>query len=207
VGLNVIAEYRGAPESLDRIIVDAHYDTQLGTPGCYDNASGVAGIFGVLDQVIGAALPINIDFVAVSGEEIGMHGSSYLCMDLKERNLLQHVRGCICLDQISAGEKLWIWSTRGEFREAVLASVKASGLDRLGPLQVDDPMPGCDMWPFHVEGVPSCLYMWWRLPDYHKPTDTLEKVEMEKLATTVDAAFSLLRSLSQVPATSGLREP
>lgn len=193
---NVIAEYRGNPGSRERVIVDAHYDTQLNTPGCYDNASGVAGLFGLLRRVQAARLPVNIDFIAVASEEIGMQGSSYLAMDLKDRDELKYIQACICLDQISAGETLWIWAGPKDFRQMVIASVKESGLDRLGPMQVDDPMPGCDMWPFYVEGIPGCLYMWWRLPDYHKPTDTYDKVDMAKAEGCVEAAFSLLRSLN-----------
>lgn len=199
---NVIAQYRGAPETDNRVIVNAHYDTQLNTPGCYDNASGVAGLFGLLRRVKEARLPLNIDFVAVASEEIGMHGSSYLAMDLKERGELNQIRACICLDQISAGEKLWIWAAPAQFREMVMASVHEAGLDRLGPVQVDDPMPGCDMWPFHLEGIAGCLYMWWRLADYHKPTDTFDKVDMKKVEGCVEAAFCLLRSMhrAQAPA-------
>jgi aminopeptidase YwaD len=189
---NVIAEYRGKPDTAERIVVDAHYDTQLGTPGAYDNASGVAGLFGLLTRVQAARLPLNIDFVAVAGEEVGMHGSSYLVMDLKERDELTQVRACICLDQISAGDTLWIWAAPHPFREKVLASVREAGLDRFGPMRVDDPMPGGDLWPFHVEGVPACLYMWWRLPDYHRATDTMAKIDLEKVTGCVEAAYRLL---------------
>jgi hypothetical protein len=38
--------------------------------------------------------------------------------------------------------------------------------------------------------------MWWRLPDYHTPSDTIDKVEMPKLEATVDAAFRLLRTMT-----------
>lgn len=195
VGYNVIAEYRGRPETSDRVVVDAHYDTQLDTPGAYDNASGVAGLFGVLDALQSMNLPINVDLVAVSGEEIGMHGSTYFVRDLKERGQLESINACICLDQISAGDTMWIWATEGAFREAALAAAKSAGLGQLGPIRVDDPMPGCDMWPFHLQRIPSCLYMWWRLPDYHKATDAMDKVEEPKLVGVVQATVNLLRTL------------
>lgn len=197
VGYNVIGEYRGDPSTEEFVIVDAHYDTQLDTPGAYDNASGTAGLVGVLDRLLEKRLPINVDVVAVSGEEIGMHGSSFLARDLRERGKIKSLRACICLDQISAGETMWIWASQGPFRQAVLAAAESAGLPRLGPVRVDDPMPGCDMWPFHLEGVPVCLYMWWRLPDYHKATDTLDKVEEPKLTAAVNAATNLVTMLAQ----------
>lgn len=196
-GYNVIAQYRGDPDAEDLVIVDAHYDTQLETPGAYDNASGTAGLLGVLDRLLETRLPINVDIVAVSGEEIGMHGSTYLARDLRERGKIKSVRACICLDQISAGETMWIWASRGSFRQAALAAADLAGLPQLGQIRVDDPMPGCDMWPFHVEGVPVCLFMWWRLADYHKATDTLDKVEQAKSTAAVDAVVNLLAALAQ----------
>ncbi len=199
---NVIAQYRGDPSTDEFVIVDAHYDTQLNTPGAYDNASGTAGLVGVLDRVIELRLPLNIDIVAVSGEEIGMHGSTYLARDLRERGQLKSLRACICLDQISAGETMWIWATKGPIREAAIAAAEAAGLANLGRIKVDDPMPGCDMWPFHVEGIPACLYMWWRLPDYHKATDTSEKVEEPKLVGAVQATVNLLATLAQTKPSS-----
>ena len=197
IGYNVIAEYRGDSGTADWVIVDAHYDTQLDTPGAYDNASGTAGLIGVLDRLLELKLPINVDIVAVSGEEIGMHGSTYLARDLRERGKLRSLKACICLDQISAGETMWIWATKGQFRETAVAAAESAGLAELGPIRVDDPMPGCDMWPFHLEGIPSCLYMWWRLPDYHKATDTMDKLEEPKLAGAVRAAVNLLATLVQ----------
>ena len=40
------------------------------------------------------------------------------------------------------------------------------------------------------------MYMWWRLADYHTPTDTMDKVEVLKLEATVDAAFQLLLGMA-----------
>jgi len=192
---NVIGEYRGAPSTTKRIVVDAHYDTQLDTPGAYDNASGVAGLFALAERVRGTRLPINIDFVAVASEEIGMHGSSYLVMDLVERGDLENVSFCICFDQISGGDTLWLWVGPDGVREKVVRSAHAANLGRLGPIRVDAPMPGCDMWPFYQKGVPGCLYMWWRLPAYHKLEDTIDKVDMAKLHGCVEAAYLLLKDL------------
>jgi aminopeptidase YwaD len=192
---NVIAQYRGSRSS-ERFFVDAHYDTQLETPGCYDNASGVAGLFGLLRRLREEKLPVNVDIAAVASEEIGLLGSSYLVRDLAERNDLRNVKACLCFDQISAGDTLWLWAGPDDFQQRVVASARAADLDKLGDMRVDPPMRGCDMWPFWAEGIPSALYMWWRLPDYHKPTDTFDKVEMQKVEGCVDAAFHLLRDLS-----------
>jgi len=38
--------------------------------------------------------------------------------------------------------------------------------------------------------------MWWRLPDYHKATDGMDKVEEPKLVAVVQATVNLLRTLA-----------
>jgi aminopeptidase YwaD len=202
--LNVIASYRGNTNTSQRVVVIAHYDTQLTTPGCYDNASGVGSMVDLAIRVKTARLPINVDFVAVASEEIGMHGSTYLVQDLKERGELRNVAACICIDQVSAGDGVSVWAGPEDFRERVLFSVRESGLGSMAPVKVDDPMPGCDMWPFWVEGIPGCLLMWWRPPPYyHRPEDTLEKADMSKVRAATDAAFHLVKGLARSPVDAG----
>lgn len=200
IAYNVIAKYRGKPESERRFVVNAHYDTQLDTPGCYDNASGVAGLFGLLSRLQEQETPVNVDFVAVASEEIGLIGSSYLARDLVERGEMDNIDACICFDQISAGERLWLWAGPETLRDKVIASTQRARLGRYGEVDVDAPMKGCDMWPFWVEGIPAVLFMWWRLDDYHRRTDTIEKVEMGKLTGCIEAAYYLLCDLGGVPA-------
>lgn len=195
---NVVAAYRGNPSAETKIVVDAHYDTQLNTPGCYDNASGVAAMIGVASKVVQAHPAVNIDFVAVAGEEIGMFGSSYLADRMAESGELESVDACICLDQVSAGDTLWLWASE-ELREATIDSATKAGLTELGDLRVDAPMPGCDMWPFVAHDVPGALFMWWRLPDYHRPTDTLEKVDMRKVERSAEAAYILINDKFVTP--------
>jgi hypothetical protein len=55
-GSNVIAEHRGRLDGAERIIVDAHYGTRLDTPGWYDNAPGVGGLYGGLERLKQAGL-------------------------------------------------------------------------------------------------------------------------------------------------------
>jgi Zn-dependent M28 family amino/carboxypeptidase len=64
---NVIAQF--GPESAERIVVGAHYDTAGPLPGADDNASGVAGLI-ELARLLGAQqLPVRVELVAFSLEE------------------------------------------------------------------------------------------------------------------------------------------
>jgi aminopeptidase YwaD len=102
---NVIARYRGSDRP-ERIVVCAHADTSLNTPGAYDNASGLGGLYELASRVVDAKLDINIDFIAFACEEQGFYGASYYVNRLKERGELADIRFVVNLDQISGGDYL-----------------------------------------------------------------------------------------------------
>ena len=64
---NVVAQF--GPESKERIIVGAHYDTAGALPGADDNASGVAGLIELARLLSGQQLPLRVELVAFSLEE------------------------------------------------------------------------------------------------------------------------------------------
>ena len=98
---NVIAHF--GPESAERIVVGAHYDTAGPLPGADDNASGVAGLI-ELARLLGAQqLPIRVELVAFSSEEppyfrtTGM-GSSVHAESLRKQGV--RVRAMFSLEMI-----------------------------------------------------------------------------------------------------------
>ena len=194
---NVVSSYRGNPGTDEHIVVCAHYDTQIGSPGAYDNASGTAGMFGILEHLLQTKAPVNVTFIGIAGEEVGMFGSEFYVNDLVERGLLEHVRYCVCLDQISGGEFFWLWCTDPDLRRAGQEAIAAAGISELGPVHVDDNKPGADHWAFHARGVPACLLMWWRQEDYHRSSDTFDKADMNRAAVAVAAACNLVDTLAK----------
>ncbi|TCP57476.1 peptidase M28-like protein [Tamaricihabitans halophyticus] len=194
---NVIARYRGRPDSAEHIVVCAHYDTQIGSPGAYDNASGTAGMFGVLEHVQREQLPVNVTFIGIAGEEVGMFGSHYFVNDLAERGLLDEVSHCICLDQISGGDFFWLWCTDPTLRELGLRAIQSAGVEELAPVHVDDNKPGADHWAFHERGIPACLLMWWRQAEYHRSNDTFDKADFGRVEVAVKSATGLIDLLAK----------
>jgi Zn-dependent M28 family amino/carboxypeptidase len=98
---NVIARF--GPESAERLVIGAHYDTAGPLPGADDNASGVAGLI-VLAELLGKQPPpIRVELVAFSLEEppffgtTGM-GSSVHAESLRKENV--KVRAMISLEMI-----------------------------------------------------------------------------------------------------------
>ena len=98
---NVIARF--GPETEERIIVGAHYDSAGPLPGADDNASGVAGLI-ELAQLLGRNVPaLQVELVAFSLEEppyfrtTGM-GSSVHAQSLRQQNV--RVRAMFSLEMI-----------------------------------------------------------------------------------------------------------
>jgi Zn-dependent M28 family amino/carboxypeptidase len=66
---NLVVEKGGSKPDLSYIILGAHYDTVLGTPGADDNASGVAGLLELARLLKDQPLKHTVKFVAFPHEE------------------------------------------------------------------------------------------------------------------------------------------
>jgi len=98
---NVIARF--GPETEERIIVGAHYDTAGALPGADDNASGVAGLIELARLLGRQPPPMRVELVAYTLEEppyfgtTGM-GSSVHAESLRKENV--RVRAMFSLEMI-----------------------------------------------------------------------------------------------------------
>jgi Zn-dependent M28 family amino/carboxypeptidase len=66
---NLVVEKEGSKPELSSIIVGAHYDTVVGTPGADDNASGVAGLLELARLLKNHPTRHRVKFVAFPHEE------------------------------------------------------------------------------------------------------------------------------------------
>jgi len=98
---NVIAQF--GPETQERIVVGAHYDTAGELPGADDNASGVAGLIELARLLNQQQLKVRVELVAFSTEEPPYFGTtgmgSYVHADsLRQQNV--RVRAMFSLEMI-----------------------------------------------------------------------------------------------------------
>jgi Zn-dependent M28 family amino/carboxypeptidase len=68
-GFNVIAELVGTALPDEIVVVGAHYDAEVKTPGADDNASGVAGMLELARRFAGRPMGRTVRFVGFTNEE------------------------------------------------------------------------------------------------------------------------------------------
>jgi Zn-dependent M28 family amino/carboxypeptidase len=66
---NIVAERRGDTAPGEIVVVGAHYDSVLGSPGANDNGSGVAALLELARLLADQPLPLTVRFVAFVNEE------------------------------------------------------------------------------------------------------------------------------------------
>lgn len=90
-GFNVIAETRGTSQPDEIIIIGAHYDAEVNTPGADDNASGVAAMLELASRFAGETTDRTIRWVGFTNEENsnsagGVMGSFFSARESQNRN-------------------------------------------------------------------------------------------------------------------------
>jgi hypothetical protein len=198
---NVIGMIQG--KSNKTIVVSAHYD-HLGKsdkeyfPGADDNASGTAALLELAEEFSNKKnLEYNIMFLATSGEEAGLLGSFYhvnhpdfnadniicnLNLDMISRVDDKHTNGkylyCIGTDQsveidnlIKKADSLY---DKCSFDFSLNNSKDPSGL-----------FTRSDNYNFYKKGITSIQFFSGLHQDYHKPTDTADKIDYENLESRV----------------------
>ncbi|MDX6614473.1 MAG: hypothetical protein QOD75_3659 [Blastocatellia bacterium] len=98
---NVIAQF--GPDTSERIVVGAHYDTAGPYPGADDNASGIAGLIELAYLCGKSAFPLRIELVAFTLEEpphfrTPQMGSAVHASSLKQQGV--RVRTMLALEMI-----------------------------------------------------------------------------------------------------------
>ncbi|MCI0670119.1 MAG: M28 family peptidase [Myxococcaceae bacterium] len=100
---NVVATF--GPESGQRVVVGAHYDTDGPLPGADDNASGVAGLLALARLLGERPPPLRVDLVAFALEEqphfrTSSMGSAVFARSLREAGV--RVRAMLSLECIGS---------------------------------------------------------------------------------------------------------
>lgn len=194
---NVVAVLPGADETLrsEYIVVGAHHD-HIGVrdgrvhPGADDNASGVATLLLVARELArGDSLGRSVLFVTFSGEEAGFQGSRHFLsvppVPLESINVM------INLDMVgrlaSGGLAVRGWDELPPGFEGRLGMTEA----RLHP-RGTRLLPG-DGDRFRGAGVPVIAFFTGTHPEYHRTTDTADKLDLSGMNRIARLVAQLVR--------------
>lgn len=194
---NIIGIIPGTnPDMKDEsVIVSAHYDhIGLGWPGANkqnigkihfgadDNASGVAVML-ELAHLLGKTLKPQrtIIFVAFTSEESGLLGSKYYVKNMK-RFPAKKVIGVLNFDTVGrlGKNKLFVLnsSSAQEWRFIFMGTSYVTGIEAE---MVTQDLDASDQRSFIEIGVPGVQFFTSPHEDYHKPTDTPDKIDADGL--------------------------
>lgn len=212
---NVIGVLRGSDPKLrdEYIVIGGHYDhlgdgeqggsmapSQIGKihHGADDNASGTAGVM-ELARIFSQEkkqLRRSILFMAYAGEELGLLGSAHYV----EHPLapLENTVAMLNLDMIGRvnNNKLYVGGvgTSPGFRKLVEEENQATKFDvDFSDLGYD----ASDHMSFGRHQVPVMFFFSGLHADYHKPSDTWEKVQPAETAMVLELVASVARRIDQ----------
>lgn len=209
---NVVGILPGTDAGLrdEAIVVGAHYDhlgrggegslapDEEGTihPGADDNASGTAAVMALAKTFVAAGgLPRTVVFVAFAGEELGLLGSSHYvrhpAFPLGKTALI------VNLDMVGRlrDGKLYINGVDSGTGLRQLMTGAAQELD-LSPQLRGDPFSPSDHTPFYTAGRPVLFLFTGAHSDYHRPSDTWEKVNAKGMETVTTFAAHLIAAVA-----------
>jgi len=206
-GRNVLGVLEGSDKKDEWIVLTAHYD-HLGTHrgdtynGADDNASGMAAVLEIAGVFARAAVEghrprRSILFLFPDAEEIGANGSLYY-MDhpaVPLNNTVVDVNidaiGREDADRPDLKDYVYIYRSRngrGNL-DTARGNAEKSFAERL-KIEIRETPPGSDNTIFERNGVPVLAYTTGRSRDYHKPTDTSNKIHYDNLETITRLIFT-----------------
>ncbi len=209
---NVLGYLEGTDHKDELLIITAHYD-HIGTRdgiinnGADDDGSGTVAVMEIANAFVQASKAgfrpkRSILFMTVSGEEKGLLGSEYyttkpvfalsqtvcnLNIDMVGRHDLKHEN------------KKYVYIIGSDKLSSELHAINDSVARNFTPLELDysyniadEPNRfyyRSDHYNFAKNGIPIVFYFDGMHPDYHQPTDDVEKIDFELLAQRAKLIF------------------
>jgi Zn-dependent M28 family amino/carboxypeptidase len=216
-GRNVVAYLPASTPTPDFekpwVIVGAHYDhlghgtrgTSLANKdetgqihhGADDNASGTAAVLAIAEQVAKQPHRRNIVFALWSGEEIGLVGSN--AFTAKPPFASDQIAAYLNFDMVGRMQNNRLAAqgtgTSAAWPRILERANVAAGFD-LNALP--DPYQPSDSSSFNQAGVASLFFTTGSHADYHRPTDTADKINYEDLDRVVDFAAAITLAVAKV---------
>ena len=211
---NVVAFIKGSEKPEEVIVLSAHYD-HVGTDkdgnvfnGADDDGSGTVALLEIAEAFQQAVKDGNgpkrsLLFLHVTGEEIGLYGSRYYT-----ENPLFPLKNTVCnlnidmigrIDPDKAGNNNYIYLIGSDKLSQELHDVSEAVNEKYTQLELDykfndDEDPNrfyyrSDHYNFAKNNIPVIFYFNGTHADYHKATDTPDKIQYELMAKRTQLIF------------------
>lgn len=235
-GFNVIAELRGTSRPDEIIVIGAHYDAEVNTPGADDNASGVAAMLELARRFADEPTDRTIRWVGFTNEENsnsagGVMGSFVHAREAKNRN--ESIVAMMSLEMLgyydeAAGSQRYPFDQSmaarlgmelpdtGDFIGVVgrledrdlVAQISGSMRESGRANVVEAALPAMvraiwrsDHGNFWLAGYNAVMVTdtsEFRTPHYHKPSDTIDTLDFDRMAGVVDSLEVAIRELARI---------
>jgi len=212
---NVVGFLPGADAELARqyVVIGGHYD-HIGTGGAGaldpqavgeirngadDNASGTAGVIELAEHfATSEARPKrSMLFVAFTGEEIGLRGSRhYVRSPVRPLSDTVLMLNMDMIGRSTGNLHIGGTGTSPVFDGLITKAVAGSGLN---VTRGRGGMAPSDSLLFFQAGVPVLFFFTGTHPDYHRATDTWEKLEYGNQKKILDVAAAVARGVADLP--------
>jgi len=219
---NVVARVpAGVPEGErlpGAVVLGAHYDhlglggrhsmepeTHAAHLGADDNASGAAALLEAARQLSAhrARLRRDVVVVAFSGEEEGDLGSTHFTRTPPAGLAMQDVVGMVNLDMVGRlrDNRAAVLGTASadEWTGLVESACAGAQIECSGGGAPTDGFGASDHMPFAAAGVPVVHFFTGTHHDYHRPSDTADKINAAGAAQIALAAAALVTSVANRP--------
>lgn len=211
---NVIGVLPGSDPQLagESVVIGAHYD-HLGHgaatgrredrgrihPGADDNASGVAAMLELARALQGKALPRTLVFVAFTGEEYDRLGSRHYVSQGADYPVDKSI-AMLNLDTVGRlGDKPLILFGTGSAEEWVHIFRGAGYVTGVPVQSVADDFGSSDQTSFIQAGVPAVQFFSGAHEDFHRPGDTIDKIDVDGLVKVANVALQVTQYLAERP--------
>ena len=207
-GCNVVARKRG--RDTRRVVLFAHIDSRIGTPGANDNASGVITLLLMAELMAEYSGRVGIEMVAMNGEDYFSNPGEHLYLSMNAGKFEEILLG-INLDDLACHRGKTAYSLYN--CPANIGGTIHKAFSSYGNLIEGEPWYQGDHGLFLIHNTPALAITSELLHELmaeitHTPKDTPEIIEPSKLVDVAHALRDLIVQLDQLePQIQGLDTP
>jgi Zn-dependent M28 family amino/carboxypeptidase len=201
-GANIVATLPATAGTGGTIIVGAHFDGVAAGPGAADNATGVAIALSVARYL--RTVPVRnhpVTFALFDQEEVGLIGSKAYAASLVQTNadiVAAHIFDMLSFDA-DADRAIELWSPSAVMMQLYQEHGAAAGMP-ITPVTFNrsDHQSFLDEG-FIATGIGEEFSTGDHTPNYHKATDTYDRVQFDYTAAVTHLAFTVIEASVAAP--------